>query len=130
MAGGISPLTRQTVLTRDDFTCCWCGRRLNISYDYYSLQHRRARGAGGSRLAWINSAENLVLVCGSATSPHCHQHIESHPDAARSRGFRLGFIESAAAVPVIDYNGDTWFLYPEGHRSMFAPTLEGSLGDG
>lgn len=86
---------------------------------------------GGSSLKWINSPENLVLVCGSATSAgHCHQHIESHPDAARARGFRLGFNDSAAETPVIDSNGDTWFLYPEGHRSMFAPVPEGALGDG
>lgn len=88
---------------------------------------------GGSRLHWINSPENLVTVCGSATSAgDCHQHIESHPDAARSRGFRLYRTQSAFATPVLDHMGETWFLYPEGHRSIFEPEtarLEAYEGD-
>jgi hypothetical protein len=80
---------------------------------------------GGSRLHWINSPENLVLVCGSATSAgHCHQHIERHPDEARERGFRLYDTQSAFATPVKDYAGELWFLYPEGHRSIFEPAAD------
>lgn len=121
MAAGITPLTRETVLTRDDNTCQWCGTRLNPAHGRYSLQHRRARGMGGSKHARANAPEVLVLVCGSATTL-CHGHIESHPEEAEARGFRLRGIADAAETPVIDHNGDTWYLYPEGHRSMFAPT--------
>jgi hypothetical protein len=121
VATGISPLTRETVHTRDDITCQWCGLRVNPHHGRYSLQHRLARGMGGSSNSRINSPENLVFMCGSATTG-CHGHVESHPTEAAARGFRLGPNDSPTDTPIIDYMGQAWFLYEAGHRSMFAPS--------
>lgn len=87
---GPTPATRRLVIERDSTHgvphCQWCGAP--IGSGEYSLQHRRARGMGGSRDASTNLAANLVLMCGTGTTG-CHGHVESHPREALDRGFRV-----------------------------------------
>ncbi len=64
---------RAVVLQRDQNTCQRCG--VNVLYQLASVQHRIPRGAGGSANVW--QVSNLVLVCGSATTPDsCHNWME------------------------------------------------------
>ena len=76
----------RAVLDRDEHLCQRCGRSVR-SVLHFSLQHRRPRGAGGSRHA--NFLANLITVCGSATSPGgCHLAIEeTDRPAATAQGF-------------------------------------------
>src|SRR6476646_5527095 len=71
---------RALVLARDGYACCRCGK--SLQGDYYSLHHRLPRGRGGT-----HTAENLVTVCGSGTSPGCHQTIESYRTRATMDGW-------------------------------------------
>lgn len=104
-ATGPSVATRRLVLERDGGACAWCGRV--VAEWGYSLQHRRARGMGGTRRRDANSPANLVTVCGSATTG-CHGWVEAHPAEAERRGFRLRQWADPADVPVM-YAGGAWF---------------------
>lgn len=95
------------ILERAEDCCDWCGAYcLNGPY---SRQHRAARGMGGRSGA--NTAENLVLLCGTANSPGgCHLRCEHDDlDAAREAGFRLRPGEDPAATP-IHRHGVSWVL--------------------
>lgn len=105
---GPSAKTQRAAQARDDYTCQWGGDALGE--DMGDLQHRRARGAGGSRLVEINSPANLVLIC----RDH-HRHIEAHPAEAISRGFRLGIGELPEYTPITDWTGTRWVL---GHNAQ------------
>lgn len=84
----ISKSVRRAVLDREDGCCAMCGK--SLWGQWYSLQHRRARGSGGSKAPDTNQPQNLVAVCGSATSAGgCHQWIESHPVEAERVGYRV-----------------------------------------
>lgn len=83
---GVTQGTRNAVLARDAHQCQRCG--CTVRPDFYSLQHRRPRAAGGTSLAHINEAPNLVLLCGSATTG-CHGHVESHREEARRYGWSI-----------------------------------------
>lgn len=96
---GPSRRIRQLVIDRDDHCCVACGHWVDVEGGNYSLQHRRARGAGGSRRSDTNSLANLILMCGSATTG-CHGYVEAHPDYALSRGYRVTQQQDPALVPV------------------------------
>ena len=79
---------RALVLARDDYRCVRCGQ--SVLGQPYSLQHRRARGIGGTRRPDTNGAANLLTACGTATSAGgCHTWMESHPIAAGELGYRI-----------------------------------------
>jgi hypothetical protein len=120
MVGGAIPVSisakvRQLVIARDsdqagDPTCQWCGAFIRFgSWMGYSLQHRRARGMGGSRHSTTDSPSNLVLVCGSATYG-CHGWIESHPFEASNLGFRLPQSATPSSVPISTHTHGTVYL--------------------
>ena len=56
--------------------CARCGK--DVTYIQSSIQHRKARGMGGTNDPSINSPANLIVLCGSGTTG-CHGH--HHPDA-------------------------------------------------
>lgn len=103
---GISTKVRALVLQRAEGRCERCG--VNLDGFFYSIQHRRARGMGGSSRPETNEASNLVALCGSATTPGgCHQWAESHPEAAAVEGLRIRQGDTPAAIRVRTHLG--WF---------------------
>lgn len=107
-AAKVTPRTRQIVLERDGHCCVVCGRYIG-PLDDYSLQHRRARGMGGSKRPDTNLPANLVTLCGHATSPDgCHARVESHRDQARAHGLTLTQSQDPTQIPVHTHRG--WLL--------------------
>lgn len=82
----VSQKVRDQVKDRDGYCCVACG--VSIIGRPYSLQHRRARKAGGARISWIGQPQNLITVCGTATTPDCHlTRMESRPSDAKDLGY-------------------------------------------
>jgi hypothetical protein len=107
---------------RDNFRCAACG--LNVNGIPYSLQHRVARGMGGTSRPEANSPERLVLLCGSATTPgSCHLACEQRDPSMHARGLWLNSWQDPAIAPVAYASPDGpewWFLLPDGTRKRTA----------
>jgi len=98
---------REVVLKRDGNTCQRCG--VDLVYKLASIHHRRPRGMGSSRL--VDTPSNLVLLCGSATTPKsCHQTVESLRDEARVEGWLIPKLSRVhpSQVPLLTHRG--WLL--------------------
>lgn len=121
---GPTKRVRLLVLTRDDWACQVCGRNLASAYltGDYSLQHRRARGMGGSRRPDTNGAANLITVCGSATTGD-HQRIESQPQWAADYGYRIRQNQTPSEIPVFTYSHG-WVLLDDQGGMKPAPKME------
>lgn len=90
---------RDLVDERDDWTCACCGE--SVYGRPFSRQHRVARGMGGTSDPRLNRPSNIVLLCGSATSPGgCHLACEERNERLRELGFWLKRGQDPAAVPV------------------------------
>lgn len=118
MAGEFTPKVRWLIINRDSDehgnpVCTWCGGVVRVEWGEYSLQHRRARGMGGSRLKDTGQAQNGTLVHGSATTG-CHHYIESHPQEAAERGFRIRQGDNPASIPLRTWDGRLLFLTIDG----------------
>lgn len=109
-AGGVQPTrrrdtgpgqaTRDLVMERDGYCCAWCGRQLLTGPR--SLQHRQARGMGGTTDPAANNPTNLLLLCGSATTPGgCHLFAEQRSEEARIAGLWVPSWQNPADVPVL-----------------------------
>jgi hypothetical protein len=79
---------RAAVLERDGYSCVRCGRYL-VDGIRYGLQHRRPRGAGGSRL--LHTMANLVTLCGwVGDAGTCTDEVEERArDRAAAEGWLL-----------------------------------------
>lgn len=108
---GPAQKVRDLVYGRDGMSCALCGSTYALT-----LQHRRARGMGGTKRTSTNSPAALVVLCGSGTTG-CHGMIESQPDLARSRGYRVGQYVEPPDVPIL-WHGAWVFLCDDGtvHR--------------
>jgi 5-methylcytosine-specific restriction protein A len=73
--------TRQEVMARFGGRCARCGQPGE------SIQHRKPRGAGGTKNPAINALSNLIWVCGDGVRG-CHGHMESY----RTEAYRLGWL--------------------------------------
>ena len=89
MASGPTAKTLELVWERDQGCCVRCGVAIVGPRGWsWSLHHRRPRSSGGTSLAWVNLPGNLIILCGSATSPDgCHAYVESHRAFGRASGF-------------------------------------------
>lgn len=114
MAIAIPRWLRDGVIERAECRCDWCGRFLPGRP--YSLQHRRARGAGGR--ANPHSWANLVVLCGSATTPgSCHDFAENTGNGRREAyefGFAIrGEVRKPEEVPILRHLME-WVIPGEG----------------
>lgn len=97
---GPSRKVRALVMAREGNCCAACGT--SIAGRPYSVQHRVARGIGGTPDPAANLPSNLVLLCGSATTPgSCHLACEQRDPHMHGRGFWLWSWEDPALVPVM-----------------------------
>ncbi|MGF3055641.1 HNH endonuclease [Microbacterium sp. YY-01] len=87
-AKGFSTSTVHRIVARDRGACVRCG--LLVAHlprgVAWSVHHRRARGAGGTSVVWVNAASNGVVLCGSGTTG-CHGWVESHQREAMTAGW-------------------------------------------
>lgn len=90
----IPPALRASVLERDGYVCTRCGRLLQGNY--YSLHHRLPRGRGGK-----HTPENIVTLCGSGTSPGCHNDVESQRAVATEQGWLVPSGVDPSSWPVL-----------------------------
>jgi hypothetical protein len=99
---GPSDKVRALVIARDLARCVCCGR--SVAGQQASIQHRRARGMGGSSEAHASCCCNLVLALGSGTTG-CHGRMESRRDPHdRAKGYVLEQWEVPALAPVMVFD--------------------------
>lgn len=116
---GVTANVRRLVLNRDGYSCLRCSAAIDPSRGDYSLQHRRARGMGGSVRLDTNLPQNLVTLCGSATTG-CHGWVETHREAAQDAGWTIRQGEDPLLIAVRDYLRAWWFLNENGTRTRAA----------
>lgn len=72
---------------------------------------------GGTRDPKANSMSNLVLLCGSATTPDgCHTNVERFRASAITTGFIVTRTADPELVPIKMIDG-WWLLRPDGTRT-------------
>jgi hypothetical protein len=117
---GPSQKVRGLVLARDNWQCAGCGKPVGGAFTWWSMQHRKARGVGGD-----NSPCNLIVLCGSATSPGCHRLCEDRDREMHERGLWLRSDEDPALVPVMVMSehgsGATVWLTADGRYATEPP---------
>jgi hypothetical protein len=108
---GPTAATVATVRLRDGEQCVRCGGACHGERGRdWSIQHRRARGMGGTRRPDTNEPQSLILTCGSATTG-CHGHIESFRDDAEANGWGVKSNVDPLTVPVVhSLHGFVWLL--------------------
>lgn len=93
----------QLIIDRDQGCCARCGKHVTDLERgrAWSIHHRRPRGRGGTSLAWVNGAANLIVMCGSGVTG-CHGEVESHRAQGRMDGYLipLNGMQVAEDVPV------------------------------
>lgn len=109
---------RREVIIRDEGACVKCGVACVdpdtlTPYREYSLQHRAARGMGGSKDPAINSSANLILLCGSGVSD-CHGDVESNREDGRRLGYAVASHDDPELVPILNWTHGTAFLSTAG----------------
>lgn len=121
-AGAFTPATRRVILARDEGTCVSCGLQVydvdtRVAFRDWSIQHRRARGMGGSRLPDTSQPQNGVVACGSATTG-CHHRMESQPAWALANGYRVPHGVDPLTVPITHHAWGVVWLLPDGTFSL------------
>jgi hypothetical protein len=97
------------VVRRDGYCCVACG--VYIGDRPFSIQHRVARGQGGT-----NALSNLLTLCGSAVTG-CHGRCEQRSREMQARGYWLESWQDPAAEPVMicgEQSGVTVWLGADG----------------
>lgn len=110
---GPTPAVRRQVAERAGGCCERCGKKITADY---SIHHRKPRGMGGTKDPKANSPSNLVLLCGSATTPDgCHTGVERFRASAMTTGFIVARTADPETVPIKMWSG-WWILKPDGTR--------------
>lgn len=79
----------------------------------YSLQHRRARGMGGTVREDTNEPQNGLLLCGSANTG-CHGYVERFRDEAREHGWAIRQNQNPLSMIVDHFYHGMVFLHSNG----------------
>lgn len=119
---GPTPAQRALVAERAGYCCELCPTVLHDGDGWiadHSFHHRQARGMGSSRRPETNAAYNLLLLCGSATTPGgCHEFVEKHRTAAEAEGWLVRHGQDPAEVPVTLYAGARLGVDAATHRVL------------
>lgn len=99
MSGAFTAQTRVVILSRDQ-CCVACGSSWELT-----IQHRRARGMGGSKDPATRSPANGLALCGSGTTG-CHGWTEANPAQATFLGWRVNQWGNPTLVPVWRHSSD------------------------
>lgn len=106
---GPSRKVRAVIWKRAGGACESCG--VSVAGRPYSIQHIIARGMGGTSDPDANALFNLVLLCGTATTPgSCHALAESRDPGMRARGFWAYSWENPAVKGITLADGTTVLL--------------------
>lgn len=120
---GPDDATKALLWARAKGRCEICGRDVNGAP--FSRHHRRPRQMGGTTVDWINDITNLLLLCGSATSPDgCHHAVESNRAQAIEAGWLVPMGYHPAEVPVLIRPAISFhavYLTSDGHYADGAP---------
>lgn len=102
----------EVVLERAGYSCEACGSAIGDRRGVdWSVQHRRPRKMGGTRWPGANLPSNLLILCGSATTPgSCHEFAESHRTAAVAAGWLVQSRTDPATEPVLIVGGRFVYL--------------------
>lgn len=102
--------TLRTVWARDLSRCFRCMVILHHGRGGYSVHHRKPRGMGGSKDPAINTAANLLLLCGSGVDG-CHGWVETNREQAIDLGYLISRLSDRPpdTVPVKRW-GVEWVL--------------------
>ncbi len=111
------------------------GNLLGAPRHWVSVQHRRARGMGGTAAPDVHGLANLLLVCGDGVR-HCHGWIETRERAqALQRGLwiRHDYLDVGLPVPADRYplvlaSGRTVWLDPVAPVYLSNPGNAGGPG--
>mgnify|MGYP000872268132 FL=1 len=117
---GPRAVERLVIISRAGGSCEVCGQPVALIDDgevtpisAFSIHHRQPRGMGGSSVEAINTAPNLLLVCGSGTTG-CHGLIESQRAISKANGWLVPHPTNPADVPVLIFAGVRVYLTPDG----------------
>lgn len=118
---GPRAVERLVIVARAGGSCELCGVPVALVNDdgqvtplvAYSIHHRQPRGMGGSGDPAVNSAVNLLLLCGTGTTG-CHGMVESQRALAVTHGWIVPRPTDPATVPVRLFFGDDVYLTPTG----------------
>lgn len=113
----------EAVLERANWSCEGCSSPLGDRRgEDWSVQHRVPRGAGGSRLPFINRPSNLLILCGSATTPDsCHEFAETRRAASVAAGWLIMHRANPLTVAVLVHGGRFVYLTDESTYSDNPP---------
>lgn len=112
---GFDKATVEAILERDGYSCARCSGALwgERGFDY-SIQHRRARGAGGTQRPDTNAIHNGIALCGSGTTG-CHGWVEGHRTEAEDNGWAVDQNGDPLKVAVNHAHlGPNTYLWPTG----------------
>lgn len=123
---GFPPAVRKACRRRAGDRCEACGVYLPPGFG--QVQHRDARGMGGSCDPLVSSAVNAALLCGTPQTG-CHGLCEAWDRHMHEAGFWLKTGESPLEVPILLHgehgSGMRLWLTPEGGYSEYSPAARG-----
>jgi hypothetical protein len=105
----IPPKVRDAVWERANSCCERCGQGLTRQSEH-SVHHRKLKSRGGK-----DHISNLVLLCGSGTSPGCHSlvhgigQLQAHAD-----GWLIASYEDPQFLGITHWSGELRVLLPDG----------------
>ena len=107
---GPSPEVVSAVLERAQYSCEACGIGLGPRRgEDWSVQHRRPRAMGGTRWPGVNMPSNLMILCGSATTPgSCHEFAETNRASAVAAGWLVLSRSDPRMAPCLVEHGSRW----------------------
>ncbi len=100
---GPTSTTVEAVLERAQWACELCSADIGDRRgEDWSCHHRRPRQMGGTRWSGINLPSNLLILCGSATTPGgCHAFVEANRSASVAAGWLVLSRQDPAHVQVL-----------------------------